>query len=159
MPTRKRRYGLTWADPDGAARPLAATTSAPPHDVGVHGKRPAVPASRSSWSSPENSLNQHSDPGTCSASHHESSHPSEVRSLLWEFETQQGPGEAYLHQDGTCLYMDVWQADAVRLAIAFRELAPADLDVVFCDQGYTFDVQLRAGTTEAELTDLVNAAD
>ncbi|MGD1225807.1 hypothetical protein AB9Q10_46175 [Streptomyces krungchingensis] len=82
-----------------------------------------------------------------------------MRSLLWEFETQQGPGEAYLYHGGTCLYMDVWQADAVRLAIAFRELAPADLDVVFCDQGYTFDVQLCAGTTEAELTDLVNAAD
>lgn len=34
----------------------------------------------------------------------------------------------------------------------------ADLDLVFCDEGYTFDVQLRAGATEAELTDLVNAA-
>ncbi|WP_017582351.1 hypothetical protein [Nocardiopsis valliformis] len=87
----------------------------------------------------------------------DSTHHSEVRSLLWEFETEHGPGEAYLHQGGTCLYMDVWQEDAVWLAIAFRELAPADLDLVFCDEGYTFDVQLRAGATEADLTDLVDA--
>jgi len=83
---------------------------------------------------------------------------SEVRSLIWQFETENGPGEAYLHEDGTCLYMDVWEEDAIWLAIVFRELTPMDLDLVFCDEGYTFDVRLRAGTTEAELTDLVNAA-
>ncbi|MEU3660110.1 hypothetical protein AB0E77_10140 [Streptomyces sp. NPDC032940] len=44
------------------------------------------------------------------------------------------------------------------MAIVFRELTPMDLDLVFCDEGYTFDVRLRAGTTEAELTNLVNAA-
>jgi hypothetical protein len=81
----------------------------------------------------------------------------EAQSILWDFETENGPGEAYLHADGTCLYMDVWQEDAVWLAIAFRELAPTDLDLVFCDEGYTFDVQLRAGATEGELSDLVNA--
>jgi hypothetical protein len=83
---------------------------------------------------------------------------SEVRSLIWQFETENGPGEAYLHEDGTCLYMDVWEDDAIWLAIVFRELTPMDLDLVFCDEGYTFDVRLRAGTTEAELTDVVNAA-
>jgi len=88
----------------------------------------------------------------------DSMHRSEVRSLIWQFETENGPGEAYLHEDGTCLYMDVWEEDAIWLAIVFRELTPMDLDLVFCDEGYTFDVRLRAGTTEAELTDLVNAA-
>ena len=88
----------------------------------------------------------------------DSMHRSEVRSLIWQFETENGPGEAYLHEDGTCLYMDVWEEDAIWLAIVFRELTPMDLDLVFCDEGHTFDVRLRAGTTEAELTDLVNAA-
>lgn len=88
----------------------------------------------------------------------DSTHHSEVRSLIWEFETENGPGEAYLHEDGTCLYMDVWEEDAIWLAIVFRGLTPLDLDLVFCDEGYTFDVRLRAGTTEAELTALVNAA-
>ncbi|WP_030039701.1 hypothetical protein [Streptomyces resistomycificus] len=85
-------------------------------------------------------------------------HRSEVRSLIWQFETENGPGEAYLHEDGTCLYMDVWEEDAIWLAIVFRRLTPMDLDLVFCDEGYTFDVRLRAGRTEAELTDLLNAA-
>ncbi|MFG2441168.1 hypothetical protein [Streptomyces sp. NPDC048508] len=87
-----------------------------------------------------------------------STHRSEVRSLVWEFETEYGPREAYLHEDGTCLYMDVWEEDAIWLAIIFRRLTPAHLGLVFCDEGYTFDLRLRAGTTEAELTDLVNAA-
>ncbi|MFF9264079.1 MULTISPECIES: hypothetical protein [Streptomyces] len=88
----------------------------------------------------------------------DSTHRSEVRSLLWRFETENGPGEAYVHEDGACLYMDVWEDDAIWLAIVFRRLAPVDFDLVFCDEGYTFDVRLRAETTEAELTDLVNAA-
>ncbi|MFJ8938444.1 hypothetical protein ACIRL0_22430 [Streptomyces sp. NPDC102365] len=88
----------------------------------------------------------------------DSTQRSEVRSLVWQFETEDGPGAAYLHEDGTCLYMDVWEEDAIWLAIVFRRLAPTDLDLVFCDEGYTFDVRLPAGTTEAELTDWVNAA-
>ncbi|MEU3342397.1 hypothetical protein [Streptomyces sp. NPDC006668] len=88
----------------------------------------------------------------------DSTQRSEVRSLICQFETESGPGEAYLHEDGTCLYMDVREEDAIWLAIVFRRLAPTDLDLVFCDEGYTFDVRLRVGTTEAELTDLVNAA-
>ncbi|MYW20448.1 hypothetical protein GT039_33995 [Streptomyces sp. SID2955] len=88
----------------------------------------------------------------------DSMHRSEVRSTIWQFKTENGPGEAYLHEDGTCLYMDVWEEDAIWLAIVFRELTPMGLELVFCDEGYTFDVRLRAGTTEAELTNLVNAA-
>ncbi|MFG2795937.1 hypothetical protein ACGFYW_04385, partial [Streptomyces pseudovenezuelae] len=34
----------------------------------------------------------------------DSMHRSEARSLIWQFETENGPGEAYLHEDGTCLY-------------------------------------------------------
>ncbi|MER8031588.1 hypothetical protein ABTZ78_21780 [Streptomyces bauhiniae] len=87
----------------------------------------------------------------------DSTQRSEVRSLIWQFETEKGQGEVYLHEDGTCLYMDVWQEDAIWLAIVLRRLTPLGLDLVFCDEGYTFDVRLRAGTTEAELTGLVNA--
>ncbi|MFE3639141.1 hypothetical protein [Streptomyces sp. NPDC059168] len=86
-------------------------------------------------------------------------HRSEAQSFSWSFETVNGPGEAYLHEDGTCLYLDVWQADAVWLAIVFRRLAPANLDVVFCDESYTFDVRLRSDATDAELTDLITQSD
>ncbi|MFF3966398.1 hypothetical protein ACFYZI_33200 [Streptomyces griseorubiginosus] len=88
----------------------------------------------------------------------DSSHRSEVRSLIWKFDTENGPGEAYLHEDGTCLYMDVWEEDAIWLAIAFRRLTPERLGLVFCDEGYNLAVRLPAGTTEAELMALASAA-
>ncbi|MER6532150.1 hypothetical protein [Streptomyces sp. NPDC001508] len=49
---------------------------------------------------------------------------SEVRSLGWQFKTENGPGEAHLHEGGTCLYMDVWEEDAIWSAIVFRRLTP-----------------------------------
>jgi hypothetical protein len=88
----------------------------------------------------------------------DSTHRSEVRSMCWYFETENGPGEAYLHQDGTCLYLDVWHEDAAWLAVAFRRLAPADLDLIFCDEGYTFDIRLRPEAADAELGALMNDA-
>lgn len=88
----------------------------------------------------------------------DSTHRSEVRSSCWYFETEHGPGEAYLYQDGTCLYLDVWHEDAAGLAVVFRRLAPADLDLIFCDEGYNFDVRLRPEATDAELTALMNDA-
>ncbi|MGW1538915.1 hypothetical protein ACWCPM_01230 [Streptomyces sp. NPDC002309] len=77
---------------------------------------------------------------------------SEARSFGWSFETDDGPGEAYLHEDGTCLYLDLRYEDAAWLAVVFRRLAPAHLDVVFCDEGYTFDLRLLTEATDAELT-------
>lgn len=35
----------------------------------------------------------------------DSMHCSEVRSLIWQFKTEKGPGAAYLHEDGTCLHL------------------------------------------------------
>lgn len=57
--------------------------------------------------------------------------------------------------EGTCLYMDIWEDDAIWLAVLFRQLTPDGLGLDFCDDGYTFDVCLPPpGTTEAELADL-----
>ncbi|MFC8509541.1 hypothetical protein ACFU3J_06640 [Streptomyces sp. NPDC057411] len=88
----------------------------------------------------------------------DSSTRSAVRSLIWRLDTENGPGEAYLHEDGTCLYMDVWEADAIWLALAFRRLTPMHLDLVFCDEGYALDVRVPKGMTEADLTALVTAS-
>ncbi|MFM9633188.1 MULTISPECIES: hypothetical protein [Streptomyces] len=80
---------------------------------------------------------------------------SEARSYCWSFESEDGPGEAYLHEDGTCLFLDSSESDAVRLAVVFRRLTPGDLDLVFCDEGYNFDVRLRSDVTDAELIELM----
>ncbi|EPD56216.1 MULTISPECIES: hypothetical protein [Streptomyces] len=89
----------------------------------------------------------------------DSTHRSEAQSFGWFFEAENGPGEAYLHEDGTCLYLNVWLEDAAWLAVVFRRLAPAHLDVVFCDEGYNFHVRLRPEATDAELTDLMMQSD
>ncbi|MEU9862544.1 hypothetical protein AB0D99_16900 [Streptomyces sp. NPDC047971] len=81
-----------------------------------------------------------------------------MRSLIWIFDTDSGLGEAYLHEDGTCLYMDVTESDAIWLTIAFRRLTPIHCGLVFCEEGYFFDVRVPAGTTEGELMALVSTA-
>lgn len=65
----------------------------------------------------------------------DSVHRSEVRNLLWQFEAGNGPGEAYLREDGTCLYSDIWEEVAIWWAIVLRGLTPMDVDLVFCDEG------------------------
>ncbi|MEI7034666.1 hypothetical protein [Streptomyces pratensis] len=47
---------------------------------------------------------------------------SAARSLTWSLGSANGPGELYLHEDGTCLYMDVGEGGAIWSAIAFRRL-------------------------------------
>ncbi|MFF0381508.1 hypothetical protein [Streptomyces sp. NPDC004286] len=84
----------------------------------------------------------------------DSSARSAARALSWALDTENGPGEAHLHEDGTCLHLDVSESDAIWLAIAFRGLTPIHLDLVFCDDGYAFDVRVPAGATEAELSAL-----
>jgi hypothetical protein len=79
----------------------------------------------------------------------------QVRCVVWSLETEDGPGEAYLSADGTCLYMDVWEQYALRLAVAFRELAPPEVSLVFCDEGYTFDVAVPPGMTVSSLAALL----
>ncbi|MFE1957618.1 hypothetical protein [Streptomyces sp. NPDC059479] len=80
-----------------------------------------------------------------------------ARSFWWSFESEDGPGEAYLHEDGTCLYLDSSESDAVGFAVVFRRLTPAELGLVFCDEGYNFNVRLRSHATDAELIKLMTA--
>jgi hypothetical protein len=83
---------------------------------------------------------------------------STVRSVVWSMETDDGPGEVYLSADGTCLYMDVWEQYALWLAVAFRALVPPQVGLVFCDEGYTFDVAVPPGVTVDGLTESMEAA-
>ncbi|MGW2689982.1 hypothetical protein ACWC6I_43385 [Streptomyces sp. NPDC001414] len=78
----------------------------------------------------------------------DSMHCSELCSLIWQFKTENGPGGSHLQKTVPACYMDVWEEDAIWWAIRFRRLTPMDLDLVLCDEGYTFDVRLRARPTE-----------
>lgn len=82
---------------------------------------------------------------------------SEACSFRWTVETEEGTAEAYLHQDGTCLYLDASLTDAARLACVFRRFIPQDVELVFCDEGYTFDIGIKPGIDETELIKEMNA--
>jgi hypothetical protein len=80
---------------------------------------------------------------------------SEARSVVWTFRTDVDPAEAYLHRDGTCLYTDASLADAARLAVLLRGLAPEYVKVIFCHDGYNFDVHVTRQMTAADLVSAV----
>ncbi|MFC9818140.1 hypothetical protein ACFVJM_39520 [Streptomyces virginiae] len=89
----------------------------------------------------------------------DASHRSEACGFRWTVETEEGPVEAYLDEDGTCLYLDTSLADAARLACLFRHFVPPDVELVLCDVGYNFHLVLRPGIDNAELIEQMNAAD
>ncbi|MFF9056706.1 hypothetical protein ACF09Z_36840 [Streptomyces erythrochromogenes] len=76
---------------------------------------------------------------------------SEARGFTWGFQTSRGPAETYLHTDGTCLYIDAALTDAAQIACIFRDCVPGSIEVIFCDQGYNFDLAITPDTTPAEL--------
>ncbi|PRY01002.1 hypothetical protein CLV72_102635 [Allonocardiopsis opalescens] len=59
-------------------------------------------------------------------------------------------------EDATGLYLDAALADSARLACLLRQWMPDEVDLVFCDQGYTFDIRVRPGATAAELIEEVD---
>lgn len=63
----------------------------------------------------------------------------------------------FLPEDETGLYLDAALADSARVTCLLRQLLPDDVDLVFCDEGYNFDVRVRPGTTAAELIAEVDA--
>ncbi len=84
-------------------------------------------------------------------------HRSEVCAFSWSFCTDEGPGEVFLPEDGTGLYLDAGLADSAQVACLLRQLMPDSVELVFCDEGYNFDVRVQSGVTVAELIADVNA--
>ncbi|MEU9158502.1 hypothetical protein [Streptomyces sp. NPDC048417] len=82
---------------------------------------------------------------------------SEVCAFSWSFCTDEGPGEVLLPDDGTGLYLDAALADSAQVACLLRRLMPDSVELVFCDQGYNFDVRVQPGVTAAELIADVDA--
>lgn len=72
---------------------------------------------------------------------------SEACAFSWSFCTDEGPGEVFLPEDGKGLYLDAALADSVQLACLFCQWMLDSVDLVFCDQGYHFDVRVRPGAT------------
>ncbi|MFD7867888.1 hypothetical protein [Streptomyces sp. NPDC057682] len=82
---------------------------------------------------------------------------SEVCAFSWSFCTDEGPGEVFLPEGGTGLYVDAPLAESAQVACLLRRLMPDSVELVFCDQGYYFDVRVQPGATAMELIAEVDA--
>ncbi|CAL9566756.1 hypothetical protein QWL27_24835 [Streptomyces thermocarboxydus] len=67
------------------------------------------------------------------------------RDVVWSYTNDSQELEGYSHVDGTCIYLDSPLALAARFALWYRGLVPAEIDLVFCDDGYSFDGSIEAG--------------
>lgn len=75
----------------------------------------------------------------------------EVRDVEWELPYGTEQVEGHSHVDGTCIYLDGPIDPVAQLALWYRGLVPEGIDVIFCDEGYAFDVAVSASTTKEEL--------
>ncbi len=65
--------------------------------------------------------------------------------MVWSYAEDSQELEGYSHVDGTCIYLDSPLGLAARFALWFRGLVPADIDLVFCDDGYSFGGSIETG--------------
>ncbi|MFK0237751.1 hypothetical protein [Streptomyces vinaceus] len=61
----------------------------------------------------------------------------EARGFTRDFQTSDGPAEAHLDTDGTCLYIDADPGDAAQIACVFRDHVPGSIEVIFCARATT----------------------
>ena len=52
---------------------------------------------------------------------------------------------------GDAFIMEGDLRDCVQLALWFRSIVPPEHPLVFCDEGYAYDIALTPGTTDAEV--------
>ncbi|WP_052411135.1 hypothetical protein [Streptomyces sp. NRRL S-118] len=76
---------------------------------------------------------------------------SKVRDIEWQLKRGGEEVEGHTHVDGRCIYLDGDIALVADLALWYRTLVPKDIDVVFCDEGYSFDVTIDDTTTKDDL--------
>lgn len=63
----------------------------------------------------------------------------ESRDVVWTYSEGGQELEGYSHADGTCIYLDSPLEVAARFALWFRGLVPADVELSFCDDSYSFN--------------------
>ncbi|MER5462656.1 hypothetical protein ABT010_18640 [Streptomyces sp. NPDC002668] len=75
----------------------------------------------------------------------------EVRDVEWEVQRGDEEVEGYTHVDGRCIYLDGNIDLVADFALWYRKLVPKEIEVVFCDDGYSFDVAVDETSTREEL--------
>jgi hypothetical protein len=81
----------------------------------------------------------------------EAPHP--THGLVWEYLRGGAALDANVDVAGQCLYLDGVPELVAEYAAWFRAFVPAALDMVFCDDEYSFEQQLQPGVSSEELLD------
>lgn len=81
---------------------------------------------------------------------------SDVRDVHWQYAADGDVLDAYTHKDGACLYLDGGISLVAKFAVWYRKLVPADIDVIFCNDSYSFDCVVTPDSTESDLIELAD---
>ena len=73
------------------------------------------------------------------------------RALEWTVEAPSGVVEGALNGDGQAIALDGAIGDVARMALWFRSVVPSEQALIFYDEGYNADVELKEGTTVDDL--------
>ena len=82
---------------------------------------------------------------------------SDVRDVEWVYSSEVGTVEGHSHVDGTCIYLDGQLELAAKFAVWYRSLIRDDIDVVFCDESYTFNGVIAPGFTVENVMNIASA--
>ncbi|WP_455358724.1 hypothetical protein [Streptomyces sp. SYSU K21746] len=83
---------------------------------------------------------------------------SEVRDVEWHLVVGGREIEGYSNVNGQCIYL-VGPLDlAAPFVVWYRKLVPENEEVIFCDDAYSFDEEVRLDTTEEEVVAMAEAA-
>ncbi|NUL04854.1 hypothetical protein HRW07_16795 [Streptomyces lunaelactis] len=88
---------------------------------------------------------------TASVRRRELDEGAQVRDVEWEVQREGEEVEGYTHVDGRCIYLDGAIDLVADFALWYRKLVPKEIEVIFCDDGYSFDVAVDETSTTAEL--------
>lgn len=80
---------------------------------------------------------------------------SDVRDVSWALPAVDGAYEAYMSEDGTCLYVEGDLSSAVSLAVWCRKLIPERIEVVFCNESYDFSAVVSSAMSAETLFSIV----
>jgi hypothetical protein len=77
----------------------------------------------------------------------------DVRDVYWTYSCDDGELELFTNTGATCLYLDGDVRCSAAFAVWYRGLVPTEIEVIFCDEAYTFQALVRVSTTAQELID------
>ncbi|WP_418277037.1 hypothetical protein ACNHYB_03745 [Isoptericola jiangsuensis] len=75
----------------------------------------------------------------------------QTRALVWSDVVAREEVEGSFHVDGTCVYLESTSSAAANFAAWYRGLFPAEVDLVMCDDIYSFSIHITSGASASEI--------